>query len=70
VLRNAAKHDERDLIEDGLDHASSAFWADVWIQAPSPPDKPSPVHQPTVWLLTTGWKKHGRLSRHEMPARI
>ncbi|HTJ43745.1 MAG TPA: hypothetical protein VL463_16680 [Kofleriaceae bacterium] len=26
-----------------------------------------PVHYPTVWLLTTGWKRHGRIDLFERP---
>ena len=28
-----------------------------------------PVADPETWLLTTGWRRHGLLSVHELPAR-
>jgi REP element-mobilizing transposase RayT len=67
VLQNAAHHGEA-RCRDGLDRPSSAFWSDVWITPPPKLDLDSPVHEPTVFLLTTGWLKHGRLARHEVPA--
>jgi putative transposase len=67
VLRNSAKHGEAQR-RDGLDMASSAVWADVWVTPPAETDKASPVHPPKVWLLKTGWRKHhGAIGRHEVP---
>jgi REP element-mobilizing transposase RayT len=67
VLQNAAHHGQAQP-RDRLDRPSSAFWSDVWITPPPKLDLDSPVHDPTVWLLTTGWLEHGRLARHEVPA--
>jgi REP element-mobilizing transposase RayT len=67
VLQNAAHHGEA-RYRDGLDRPSSALWSDVWITMPPELDLDSPVHEPTVFLLTTGWLRHGRLARWEVPA--
>jgi hypothetical protein len=57
-----------------IDPCSSAAWFDGWAQ-PIRPDEPwkrallamtPPTLKPTVWLLTTGWKRHGLLHFDEV----
>ena len=58
-----------------LDPCSSAIWFEGWTSS-SEPREPwekellagaRPHARPTVWLLTTGWKRHGLLRRDERP---
>ncbi len=63
-----------------LDALSSAAWFDGWADgralaaairgalAPEELAAGPPVAGPCSWLLTTGWKRHGRLSTSEVPA--
>jgi hypothetical protein len=32
-----------------------------------PDDEPIPVAEPRFWLVTTGWKRHGRIGLREVP---
>ena len=76
VAKNGEKHpepfsDQESLIIGGIDPCSSAAWtADIWTRPPPPPDDEPPVRAPATWLARTGWRKHGRLGRHEHPAGI
>lgn len=77
VLNNERHHaDERgqQLRPDWLDPFSSAPWFGGWAQPverstlpPSLIAMPRPTMLPTVWLLTTGWKKHGLIAFDEVP---
>ena len=77
VLLNA-RHHERDggamLGETWFDPFSSAAWFDGWLR-PVPADTPwkrdlvampRPTPKPTVWLLTTGWKRRGLITIDEL----
>jgi REP element-mobilizing transposase RayT len=57
-----------------LDPCSSAPWFDGWTAARPPEpwerellDRGRPHARATVWLLTTGWKRHGLMGRDELP---
>jgi hypothetical protein len=72
VLLNAARHAGRRL---RLDAASSAALFDGWRKprdvrsvSPPPQDVAETVVAPGVWLLTTGWRRHGLLDPHAVPA--
>ena len=45
---------------------------DAWREADLAPDEASladaPVAKPRTWLLSVGWRKHGRLSITDRPA--
>ena len=73
VMNNAKKHAREAgiVIPRGwLDPYSSAPTFEGWKDGPKvamgSPDPP-PVAVPSVWLLTTGWLRHGRISVNEMP---
>ena len=78
VLNNARHHEvERGMLlgRDWIDPCSSAAWFDGWMR-PIRSDMPwkrdllamlAPTVPPTVWLLTTGWKRHGLLGFDEVP---
>lgn len=77
VLNNARHHDPGLAHADAnwIDPFSSAAWFDGW-RDPILPDTwwkaellamPPPVATPTVWLLTTGWRRHGLLAFDEVP---
>jgi REP element-mobilizing transposase RayT len=56
VMRNGRKHGE---MVAAVDPFSSAAWFDGFrAHGPLRTDQP-PVHAPTVWLLTAGWRKAG-----------
>ena len=74
VLQNVFRHSSRArfLYPDQPDEFSSGQWFTDWKEShlnaqPSDEGDP-PVLPPTVWLLTTGWKRHGLLSITERPA--
>lgn len=77
VLLNRKHHAaERKFAKSWIDPYSSAAWFSGWA-APIYPSTdwkrellamPRPTASPTVWLLTTGWLRHGRLQFDEMPA--
>jgi len=57
------------------DAMSSAYWFDGWKVAPrmrAPPgwvpDDGSPVRSPGTWLARAGWRCHGLIREHELPA--
>ena len=39
------------------------------VAPPSARAGPAPVAAPRHWLLTTGWRRHGRLDPREVPGR-
>ena len=66
VLRNGHKHG---ATRAAIDPFSSGAWFDGFAEHPPLRTADAPVHEPTVWLLTTGWRKFGGLIRaHELPA--
>jgi REP element-mobilizing transposase RayT len=76
VLLNRKHHKaEQRFAKYWIDPASSAAWFGGWAE-PVRPDAPwkrqlvdmvAPTAKPTVWLLTTGWKRHGALRFDERP---
>ena len=77
VLQNRKHHDaEKRYARQWIDPCSSAAWFDGWAR-PVRGDEPwkrellqmeRPTEKATVWLLTTGWKRHGLLRFDEAPA--
>ena len=74
ALQNVFRHSSRArfLNSDQPDEFSSGRWFTDWKEyhlndGPSDMEDP-PVVPPSVWLLTTGWKRHGLLSIKERPA--
>ena len=73
VLNNAKKHAREAGIavpRGWLDPFSSAPTFDGWADrrdVPMGSADPPAVLAASVWLLTTGWKRHGELSLSEMP---
>ena len=50
---------------EGIDPYSSGRWFDGWadgVRAPPPNDAIPAVAPPKCWLLTTGWRRHGRIA--------
>ncbi len=76
VLLNRKHHDaEKKFAKFWIDPYSSAAWFDGWadfIRADAPWKREllardAPTAKATVWLLTTGWKRHGLLRFDERP---
>jgi REP element-mobilizing transposase RayT len=77
VLNNWRRHREDVAGEPSnwtLDKFSSAVSFAGWKELGEgktwaiPPDyEPLPTAQPTTWLLTTGWKRHGAISAFDVP---
>lgn len=77
VLNNYRHHaEERGAVLDPrwLDPFSSAPWFDGWaapVETSTLPARllamPRPTVPPRVWLLTTGWKRHGLIQFNEVP---
>jgi len=73
VLLNARKHwRERHGTPppEGLDEASSGRWFHGWRRAlgsREPPAGPPEVAAPRTWLLSVGWRRHGRIDPAEVP---
>ena len=65
VLQNHLHHTPSIYV---VDECSSGRWFTGWAQPLPPPDTPSPVRDPTTWLLRIGWKRHGLIDFSEMPA--
>ncbi len=69
VLNNARKHGLRLL---GVDSYSSGVAFDGWHEASStktrsPAPHSLPVRPARSWLLTVGWRRHGRIRITEVP---
>jgi REP element-mobilizing transposase RayT len=68
VLQNGKKHGH--VPRSSIDLCSSAPAFDGWKQRPSIPATPiATLAPPSVWLLTTGWRRHGLISLDELPRR-
>lgn len=65
VLNNARKHAVR---VEGLDPCSSAAAFDGWLELRTALDARVPVCAARSWLLTIGWRKHGRIRVTEVPS--
>jgi REP-associated tyrosine transposase len=78
VLNNAQHHGVKPSAADDswIDPCSSAPWFDGWAE-PIKPDtwwkrellaESCPVARATVWLLRTGWRRHGLIAFDEAPS--
>jgi hypothetical protein len=72
VLCNARKHGAQRGERHSaawLDPFSSARWFDGWRELPAAPvPEPGPILAPRIWLLTTGWRRHGLIGTDETPS--
>jgi REP element-mobilizing transposase RayT len=80
VLLNHRHHQARRgerLTRDWIDPFSSGYWFDGWrdpVRLTEPRQRellnvPQPTAAPTVWLLTTGWRRWGPLAFDEIGAK-
>ena len=70
VLLQARRHAEkrRSGMTTKLDPCSSAPSFDGWADAsPRPGPWDETIVAPRTWLLSTGWRRHGRIRRAEIP---
>jgi REP element-mobilizing transposase RayT len=71
VLLNARRHlaKRRGVLAawPRVDPASSGRWFDGWRSRPARAHDPPAVAQPRTWLLRVGWRRHGLVSRDEVP---
>lgn len=63
VLQNWAKHGPG----GSYDPRSSAVWFDGWTVPPQSEGTRPIVAAPRTWLVTVGWRRHGRLKPGERP---
>ena len=73
VLLNHRKHAHQSgrALPRALDACSSAYHFDGWSRAPRGlvhDDGPAPIVPANVWLLSSGWKRHGLIALDEVPA--
>ncbi|HEX5054514.1 MAG TPA: hypothetical protein VFZ65_22230 [Planctomycetota bacterium] len=74
VLANAKKHaaEGREVsVPQAIDTFSSAPWFDGFretVTVRGIEAMPRPVTEAHTWMLTIGWRRHGLLSVHELPA--
>ena len=73
VLNNARHHAAQEHAtypRAWLDPCSSAAFFDGWrgVAGARPPPPDGPVWPARLWLLTTGWRRHGLVSVGEVPA--
>jgi hypothetical protein len=74
VLANGKKHaavGREVLVPQAIDVYTSAPWFDGFrerITVRGIEAIPRPVTHARTWMLTKGWRQHGLLSVHEMPA--
>ncbi len=72
VLQNARRHGAQygQTYSPGwIDPCSSAVFFTGWREPTGPPAGPVPVACAHSWLLLTGWKKAGLISRAEVPGK-
>jgi hypothetical protein len=73
ILNNARRHGEAlDPMYNGIDPFSSAWYFDGWShdrwrEGLGPPAGQRCVAEPTSWLMTEGWKRHGAIGVTEVP---
>jgi len=69
VLSNGRRHGRRFSDATQLDPASSARWFDGWRgDVPrSHQDAVRPVARARTWLLSVGWRRHGRIDPGDVP---
>ena len=74
VLGNGKKHERDGLqvrVATPLDMFTSGPWFDGWrerVRVSGLERELRPVSVANTWLLSVGWRRHGLLSLHEMPA--
>jgi hypothetical protein len=71
VLQNARKHAAPGRVLPAVDTFTSAPWFDGFREAITVRGLEAivrPVIDARTWLLTLGWRRHGLLSVHELPA--
>jgi hypothetical protein len=72
VYQNSRRHRRGQDDRDWVDPCTSAPWFAGWRwpirDMRVRREGPAPVVTPTVWLLTTGWKRLGLLEAGETPA--
>jgi hypothetical protein len=68
VRRHAAQHGQR-LAWNWIDECSSGRWFDGWRdrRPRPPPDDDAAVVSPRTWLLSRGWRRHGRIPVNAVP---
>ena len=64
VLNNSRKHVGRYA---GIDPGSSGRWFDGWTTPPAVCAESAPVFAARTWLLSIGWRRHGRIDQRERP---
>lgn len=75
VLANGKKHaaEGREvLVSQAIDTFTSAPWFEGFrerFEVRGLEEIPRPVADARTWMLTIGWRRHGLLSLHELPAR-
>jgi REP element-mobilizing transposase RayT len=72
VLLNGNRHEAQRgaTLWFGIDPYSSGYWFDGWADDRwrfEPPDCEQPTARATVWLLTTGWRRHGPIAFDDTP---
>ena len=65
-LNNHRKHAPTTRAKPELDACSSGAWFEGWVEAPLV-ESERPTPRPRTWLLSTGWRKRGRLHLTERP---
>jgi hypothetical protein len=71
VLQNARKHAATGRVLPAIDTFTSAPWFDGFRETITVRGLEAvvrPVTDAHTWLLTLGWRRHGLLSVHELPA--
>jgi hypothetical protein len=72
VLLNARRHARQLAAALRIDPASSGRWFDGWRSQPAaeaPTAEAIPVSPPRMWLLATGWRRHGLIDSSEVPGK-
>ena len=73
VLLQHRRHGSKDGVGicSALDPCSSAYCFDGWTTSPNPRAGPwdDTVVEAKTWLLTKGWRRHGRIDPAEMPGK-